>query len=73
MSYPHNFPPSRAVALDVMLRTCLNSSEFQSSPKNWENIARLVPGTTPQQVRACKRKREREAFFSSARRFNEPQ
>ena len=49
-------PASRSVALDLMLRTFMNSSEFHSSefhssnPRVWDNIAKLVPGTTPQQV-----------------------
>ena len=43
---------SRSVALDLMLRTFMNSSQFQASrPRVWENVSRLVPGTTPQQVR----------------------
>ena len=52
MAYPRNGPASRAVALDLMLRTFMNSADFHpSNPKIWENIAKLVPGTTPQQVR----------------------
>ena len=51
MSYPKSGPASRAVALDLMLRTFMNSAEFHpSNPKIWDNIAKLVPGTTPQQV-----------------------
>lgn len=51
MAYPRNGPASRAVALDLMLRTFMNSADFHpSNPKIWENIAKLVPGTTPQQV-----------------------
>ena len=51
MSYPKNGPASRAVALDLVLRTFMNSAEFQpSNPRIWDNIAKLVPGTTPQQV-----------------------
>lgn len=48
-----SIPTSRSssVALDLMLRTFMNSTEFQSSnPRVWENISKLVPGTTPQQV-----------------------
>ncbi len=42
----------KAVTLDLMLRTFMNSPDFQpNNPKMWEGIARLVPGTTPQQVR----------------------
>ena len=52
MAFHRNGSASRAVALDLMLRTFMNSADFQASnPKIWENIARLVPGTTPQQVR----------------------
>ena len=42
----------KAVTLDLMLRTFMNSQDFQPhNPRMWEGIARLVPGTTPQQVR----------------------
>ncbi len=51
MAYPRNGSASRAVALDLMLRTFMNSADFHTSnPKIWDNIAKLVPGTTPQQV-----------------------
>ena len=41
----------RAVTLDLMLRTFMNSPDFQPhNPRMWEGIARLVPGTTPHQV-----------------------
>ena len=51
MSYPKGGPASRAVALDLVLRTFMNSAEFHpSNPKIWDNIAKLVPGTTPQKV-----------------------
>ncbi|XP_070572412.1 SANT and BTB domain regulator of class switch recombination-like [Ptychodera flava] len=41
---------SRAVALDLMLRTFMNSSEFNDMHnKNWEAIAKLIPGTTAKQ------------------------
>ena len=51
MAYPRSGPASRAVALDLMLRTFMNSADFHTSnPKIWDNIAKLVPGTTPQQV-----------------------
>ena len=41
----------RAVALDLMLRTFMNSPEFQPyNPRMWEGISKLVPGTTPHQV-----------------------
>ena len=44
--------PSRTVALDLMLRTFMNSSEFNDiQNKNWDAIAKLIPGTTPQEVR----------------------
>ncbi|XP_002737594.3 SANT and BTB domain regulator of class switch recombination-like, partial [Saccoglossus kowalevskii] len=40
----------RAVALDLMLRTFMNSSEFNEMlNKNWEAIAKLIPGTTAKQ------------------------
>ncbi|XP_019848808.1 PREDICTED: uncharacterized protein LOC100634973 isoform X2 [Amphimedon queenslandica] len=40
----------RAVALDLMLRTFMNSPEFQPyNPRMWEGISKLVPGTTPHQ------------------------
>ena len=43
--------PSRAVALDLILRTFMNSSDFNKmQSKNWEAIAKLIPGTTPQEV-----------------------
>lgn len=51
MAYSRGGPASRTVALDLMLRTFMNSADFHvSNPKIWENIAKLVPGTTPQQV-----------------------
>ncbi len=41
----------KAITLDLMLRTFMNSPDFQpQNPRMWEGIARLVPGTTPQQV-----------------------
>ncbi|XP_077995774.1 SANT and BTB domain regulator of class switch recombination-like [Glandiceps talaboti] len=41
---------SRAVALDLMLRTFMNSSEFnEMHNKNWDAIAKLIPGTTAKQ------------------------
>ena len=44
--------PSRTVALDLMLRTFMNSSEFNDiQNKNWDAIAKLIPGTTTQEVR----------------------
>lgn len=43
---------TRAVTLDLMLRTFMNSTEFvRMEPKNWEAVARLIPGTTAKQVR----------------------
>lgn len=42
--------PSRAVALDLMLRTFMNTSEFNDmQPKNWDAIAKLIPGAMPQE------------------------
>ena len=41
----------RAVALDLMLRTFMNSPDFQPyNPKMWDGIAKMIPGTSPQQV-----------------------
>lgn len=41
----------RAVALDLMLRTFMNSPDFQpNNIRMWEGIAKLVPGVTTQQV-----------------------
>ncbi|XP_065831094.1 SANT and BTB domain regulator of class switch recombination-like isoform X2 [Oscarella lobularis] len=41
---------TRAVTLDLMLRTFMNSTEFvRMEPKNWEAVARLIPGTTAKQ------------------------
>ena len=51
MALPRSGAASRAMALDLMLRTFMNSGDFQpSNAKIWDNIAKLVPGTTPQQV-----------------------
>ncbi len=51
MAYSRGGPASRTVALDLMLRTFMNSADFHiSNPRIWENISKLVPGTTPQQV-----------------------
>lgn len=50
-SYARGGPASRALALDLVLRTFMNSADFSlSSGRVWDNISRLVPGTTPQQV-----------------------
>jgi hypothetical protein len=39
------------MALDLILRTFMNSKEFNEMPqKNWDAVARLIPGTTPRQV-----------------------
>ena len=44
-----------AVALDLMLRTFMNSSEFNNiQNKNWDAVAKLIPGTTPHEVRPQK-------------------
>ena len=41
------------MALDMMLKTLLASSEFNDmQDKNWPQISRMIPGTTPRQVRA---------------------
>ena len=43
---------SQAVALDLMLRTFMNSSEFNDiQNKNWDTIAKLIPSATTQEVR----------------------
>ncbi|XP_071790076.1 SANT and BTB domain regulator of class switch recombination-like isoform X1 [Asterias amurensis] len=42
--------PSRAVALDLILRTFMNSSDFNNmQSKNWDAISKLIPGSTPQE------------------------
>ena len=45
-------PSSRVgVTLDLILKTLIASADFNTlSTKNWEAIARLIPGTTPSQV-----------------------
>ncbi|XP_062500818.1 SANT and BTB domain regulator of class switch recombination-like isoform X2 [Corticium candelabrum] len=54
-------PTSRLVTLDLMLRTFMNSVEFtRMEPKNWDAVARLVPGTT---ARECA-KRWKELLLS---------
>lgn len=41
---------SQNVALDLMLRTLMNSPEFRDADnKNWEVVAKLIPGSTSQQ------------------------
>lgn len=40
---------SRNMALDLMLRTLMNSREFRETDKNWEAVAKLIPGSTSQQ------------------------
>ena len=43
---------SKNLALDIMLRTFMNSTEFQSLKfKNWDSVAKLVPGITAKQVK----------------------
>lgn len=43
---------SKNLALDVMLRTFMNSTEFQSLKfKNWDSVAKLIPGVTAKQVK----------------------
>ncbi|XP_013382557.1 uncharacterized protein KIAA1841 homolog isoform X1 [Lingula anatina] len=38
--------------LDIMLKSLMSSAEFiQLENKNWENISRLLPNTTPRQVK----------------------
>lgn len=39
------------LAVDLMLRTLMNSPEFRESEnKNWEGVAKLIPGSSAQQV-----------------------
>lgn len=41
----------RNMALDLVLRTLMSSPEFnETGDKNWSAVARLVPGTTSQEV-----------------------
>ena len=43
---------SQNMALDLMLRTLMNSPEFREAEnKNWDAVAKLIPGSTSQQVR----------------------
>lgn len=40
------------VALDLILKTLISTQDFNElQTKNWEAIARLIPGTTPGQVK----------------------
>ena len=52
MAYSYrNGAAHRAVALDLMLRTFMNSPDFQPyNPKMWDGIAKMIPGISPQQV-----------------------
>lgn len=46
----HRSEASKNLALDVMLRTFMNSTEFQNLKfKNWDSVAKLVPGITARQ------------------------
>ena len=39
------------MALDLILRTLMNSPDFREAEnKNWEVVAKIVPGSTSQQV-----------------------
>lgn len=39
------------LAVDLMLRTLMSSLEFrESEKKNWEGVAKLIPGSSAQQV-----------------------
>lgn len=41
---------SHNLALDLMLRTLMNSPDFRDAEnKNWEAVAKLIPGSTSQQ------------------------
>lgn len=43
---------SPPLALDLILKSFLKSSAFNElQEKNWSAISRLIPGTTPKQVR----------------------
>lgn len=43
---------SKNLALDIMLRTFMNSTEFQNLRfKNWDSVAKLIPGITAKQVK----------------------
>lgn len=42
---------SENMALDLILRTLMNSPDFREAEnKNWEVVAKIVPGSTSQQV-----------------------
>ncbi|KAJ8042759.1 hypothetical protein HOLleu_09606 [Holothuria leucospilota] len=42
--------PSRQVAIDLILRTFMNTSGFtEMEPKNWDAISRLIPGSSAQE------------------------
>ena len=42
---------SENMALDLILRTLMNSPDFRKAEnKNWEAVAKLVPGSTSDQV-----------------------
>ena len=42
---------SENMALDLILRTLMNSPDFREAEnKNWEVVAKLVPGFTSHQV-----------------------
>ena len=56
---PSRNEASKALALDIMLRTFMNSTEFQNLKfKNWESIAKLIPGTTAKQVKKITNRRD---------------
>lgn len=51
--------PSKNLALDIMLRTFMNSTEFQNLKiKNWDSVAKLVPGITAKQVKKITSRRD---------------
>ena len=52
MAHPsRNGVAHRTVALDLLLRTFMNSPDFQPyNPKMWDGIAKMIPGISPQQV-----------------------
>lgn len=55
----HRSEASKNLALDVMLRTFMNSTEFQNLKfKNWDSVAKLVPGITARQVKRSLSRRD---------------
>lgn len=60
------------MALDLMLRTLMNSPEFREAEnKNWEVVAKLIPGTTSQQC--AERWKEIQQCYSAPSNFTSVQ